>query len=390
MQESATNTAACGVLLIVAIVTMGGCDQIGVELEPTPPPTVTVSQPIAREINDEAEFTGHADAIKAVEIRARVNGFIDRVAFEDGAIVKEGDLLFQIDPRPFDAEVSRDKAALAVAKARATRAAADLARAKRLVRGKTITLEDYDKAIADEAEASAMVKQAQATLDTANLNLEFSTVTAPIGGRVSRAAITKGNLVNATAGSATLLTTIVPVDPIYAYFDVDEATILRHSRNARDKSRPPIPLEMELTNETGFPHQGTIDFIDNKLDPTTGTMRVRGVFPNPEGIITPGMFARVRLQSEKKRPALLVSDRAVGIDQGRKYLLVVNAENKVEYREVLTGRLVEGLRAIEKGLLADEWVIINGLQRARPGIAVDVQKSEMPLPAQAAEQAGGG
>lgn len=390
MQGSATNTAACGVLLFAAVGMTGGCDQMAVELEPTPPPTVTISQPIGREISDEAEFTGHTDAIKAVEIRARVNGFIDRVAFEDGAIVKEGDLLFQIDPRPFDAEVARDKAALAVAKARATRAAADLARAKRLIKGKTITQEDYDKAIADEAEASASVKQAQATLDTANLNLEFSTVTAPIGGRVSRAAITKGNLVNATAGSPTLLTTVVPVDPIYGYFDVDEPTILRHSRNARDKSRPPIPVEMELANETGFPHQGTIDFIDNKLDPTTGTMRVRGVFPNPDGIITPGMYARVRLQSEKKRPALLVSDRAVGIDQGRKYLLVVNAENKVEYREVLTGRLVDGLRAIEKGIQSDEWVIVNGLQRARPGITVDAQKSEMPLPPQAAEQTGGG
>ncbi|HEX7448434.1 MAG TPA: efflux RND transporter periplasmic adaptor subunit, partial [Pirellulales bacterium] len=226
-------------------------------------------------------------------------------------------------------------------------------------------------------------KEAQATLASAKLNREFSTVTAPLGGRASRAAITKGNLVNATAGSATLLTTLVPVDPIYAYFDVDEPTILRYSAAARDPSRPPIPVEMELANEAGFPHQGTIDFLDNKLDPATGTMRVRGVFPNPDGVITPGMYARVRLQSQKKRPVLLVSDRAVGIDQGRKYLLVVNADNKVEYREVLTGRLADGLRVIEKGLKSEEWVIVNGLQRARPGITVQADKTAMPLPPEA-------
>ncbi|HVA45863.1 MAG TPA: efflux RND transporter periplasmic adaptor subunit [Pirellulales bacterium] len=367
----------CAVLALQAAV---GCERKHVELEPTPPPTVTISQPIDREISDDHYFIGHTEAIKAVEVRARVSGFIDKVAFTDGAIVKEGDLLLQIDPRPFDAAVARDEAALASAKARAKRAAADLARAEKLIKNKTITQEEYDRVIADEAEAAASVKQAAANLATAKLDREYSTVTAAVGGRVSRAIITKGNLVNGTAGNATLLTTIVPVDPIYAAFDVDEPTMLRVGARARDPNRTPPVVEMQLANETGFPHRGRIDFIDNKVDPATGTIRVRAEFPNADGVLTPGMFVNVRVRSPEKRPALLVSDRAVGMDQGRKYLLVVGPENKVEYREVATGPLVDGLRAIEKGLKPGEWVIVNGLQRARPGSTVQAEKTAMPLP----------
>jgi RND family efflux transporter MFP subunit len=198
--------------------------------------------------------------------------------------------------------------------------------------------------------------------------------------------IAKGNLVNSAAGNATLLTTIVPLDPIYAYFDVEEPILLRYSRKAPNDSRPAIPLEMQLADETGFPHQGAIDFIDNKVDSATGTIRVRGSFANPGGTIVPGMFVRVRIRSAHKRPALLVTDRAVGIDQGRKYLLVVNAENKADYREVVAGPLVDGLRAIEKGLKPGDWVIVNGLQRARPGAEVTAEKAPMPLPPVAAEE----
>jgi membrane fusion protein, multidrug efflux system len=363
-----------------------GCERKQIEVEPLPPPAVTISQPIEREISDEIEFTGHTDAIKSVEIRARVSGFIDQVGFEDGAMVKEGDLLFQIDPRPFDAEVAHDEASLAVAIARAKRAAADMARAEKLIKGKTITQEDYDKAIADQAESSAAVKQVEASLTNAKLNREFSTVTAPISGRVSRAMITKGNLVNSSAGSATQLTTIVPLDPIYAYFDVDEPTLLHYSRNGRNESRPKIPLEMQLADEAGFPHQGAVDFIDNKVDPATGTIKVRGAFPNADGKIVPGMFVRVRIRSAEKRPGLLVTDRAIGIDQGRKYLLVVTDDNKADYREVVAGPLIDGLRVIEKGLKSGEWVIVNGLQRARPGNPVNAEKAPMPLPPGAAEQ----
>lgn len=370
---------------LTVLLASSGCTRKMAALEPTPPPTVTISLPIAREISEEIEFIGHTDAIKTVELRARVSGFIDKVAFKDGAIVKEGDLLFQIDPRPFDAAVDRDRAALAVAKARSKRAIADLARAKKLVKGKTITQEEYDQTFANEAEAVASVKQAEASLRSAQLDLEFSTVTAPVGGRVSRAMITKGNLVNGSAGSATLLTTIVPVDPIYATFDVDEATLLRVARNARDPNYPRPQIDMQLANETGFPHHGQIDFLDNKVDPATGTIRGRAEFPNADGVISPGMYAKVRIRRNEKRPALLVTDRAVGIDQGRKYLLVVNAENQVEYREVLTGPLVDGLRSIEKGLKADEWVIVNGLQRARPGSTVQPEKTEMPLPPESGE-----
>ena len=370
----------------IALLAAFGCERKQIQIEPLAPPAVTISQPIEREIADEIEFTGHTDAIKTVEIRARVSGFIDQVAFEDGAMVKEGDLLFQIDPRPFDAEVDHDEAALAVARARAKRAAADMARAEKLIKGKTITQEDYDKAIADEAESSAAVKEVAANLQNAKLNREFSTVKAPISGRVSRAMIAKGNLVNSTAGSATLLTTIVPLDPIYAYFDVDEPTLLRYSRNARDDGPPKIPLEMQLADEDGFPHQGAVDFIDNKVDPATGTIKVRGAFPNADGKIVPGMFVRVRIQSAEKRPGLLVTDRAIGIDQGRKYLLVVTADNKADYREVVAGPLVDGLRVIEKGLKPGDWVIVNGLQRARPGNPVTPEKAPMPLPPGATEQ----
>lgn len=365
---------------LTALVAVPACERHVVELQPTPPPTVTISLPIEREIGDIHEFIGHTEAITAVAVYARVSGFIDKVAFKDGDVVNEGDLLFQIDPRPFDADLARDEAALAAAHARAKRAAADLARAKGLVKGKNITQEQFDQTFADEAEAAAAVKQAEASLTTSKLNREYSTVTAAVGGRVSRAMITKGNLVNGSTGNPTLLTTIVPIDPIYAYFDIDEATYLRVAKKARDPDYEKPPVDIQLANEAGFPHRGRIDFLDNKIDPATGTIRGRGEFPNPDGVIAPGMFVNVRIRSRDTHPALLVSDRAVGTDQGRKYLLVVGADSKVEYREVRTGPLVDGLRAIEKGLQSDDWVIVNGLQRSRPGSTVDAQKTEMPLP----------
>ncbi|HVX11512.1 MAG TPA: efflux RND transporter periplasmic adaptor subunit [Pirellulales bacterium] len=372
--------------VILAIVLASGCERKPVQLEPTPPPTVTISQPLEREVSNENLFTGHTEAIRSVDVHAKVSGFIDQVGFKDGDIVKEGDLLFQIDPRPFDADVARDEAALAAAKARAKRAVADLARAKELIKGKTITQEQFDQTFATEAEAAAAVKQAEASLTTSKLDREYSTITAAVGGRLSRAIITKGNFVFGGASNATLLTTIVPIDPIYAYFDVDEAIYLRVARRARDPDSPPPTVEMQLGNETGYPHRGRIDFIDNKADPDTGTIRVRAEFPNADGVITPGLFVKVRVRSPEKRSALLVTDRAVGMDQNRKFVLVVGADNKVEYREVITGPLIDGLRAVEKGLKPDDWVIINGLQRARPGAPVEPTKVAMPLPPDAEEK----
>jgi RND family efflux transporter MFP subunit len=388
MQWFAADRAAIQWAL-AAMFAAAGCDRKVPALEPTPPPTVTISQPIEREISDEHQFTGHTEAIRAVDVHAKVSGFIDQVGFKDGDIVKEGDLLFQIDPRPFDADVARDVAALAAAKARAKRAAADLARARELIKGKNISQEQFDQTFADEAQAAAAVQQADASLTMSRLNQDYARITAAVGGRVSRAIITKGNFVFGGAGNATLLTTIVPIDPIYAYFDVDEATYLYVARRARDPDREHPPAEMQLTNETGFPHRGRIDFIDNKVDPDTGTIRVRAEFPNAEGVITPGLFVKVRIRALEKRPALLITDRAVGMDQNRKYVLVVAADNKVEYREVITGPLVDGLRAVEKGLTPGEWVIVNGLQRARPGAPVEAQKEPMPLPPEAEEPAEG-
>src|SRR5215469_4107541 len=244
-------TLTCAVLALLSSV---GCEK-DVVLEPTPPPTVTISLPIEREISDENQFTGHTEAIHAVDVHAKVSGFIDEVGFKDGDTVEEGHLLFQIDPRPFDADVARDEAALAAAKARAERTAADLARAKQLIKGKTITLEQFDQTFADAAEAAAAVKQAEASLRTASLNREYSTITAAVGGRVSRAMITKGNFVFGGAGNATLLTTVVPIDPIYAYFDVDEAIYLRVARRARDPDSPrpdrsPAAPGASLSSET--------------------------------------------------------------------------------------------------------------------------------------------
>ncbi|HEV3343903.1 MAG TPA: efflux RND transporter periplasmic adaptor subunit [Pirellulales bacterium] len=385
MQRPQARRVATRCALVVMLVA-AGCERKLPGLEPTPPPAVTVSQPIEREISDENQFTGHTEAIHAVDVHAKVSGFIDQVGFKDGDIVKEGDLLFQIDPRPFDADVARDDAALAAAKARAKRAAADLARAKELIKGKNISQEQFDQVFADEAQGAAAVKQAEASLTTARLNQDYAKVTAAVGGRVSRAIITKGNFVFGGAGSATLLTSIVPIDPIYAYFDVDEAIYLRVARRARDPDSPPPTVEMRLANETGFLHRGRIDFIDNKVDPDTGTIRVRAEFPNADGVITPGLFIKVRVRSPEKRPALLVTDRAVGMDQNRKYVLVVGADNKVEYRDVITGPLVDGLRAVEGGLKPGEWVIVNGLQRARPGAPVEAQQAPMPLPPETEEQ----
>lgn len=379
------NERPAKLLALFAFCAATGCERERAHLEPTPPPSVTISLPIEREISDMPDYTGHTVAIKSVDVYARVGGFIDEVAFKDGDVVKEGDLLFQIDPRPFDADVARDEASLAAAKARAKLTAADLARAEKLIRGRTITQEDFDRIIAENAQALAAVKEAEASLTTSKLNREYSTITAAVGGRISRAVITKGNLVNASAGSPTLLTTIVPIDPIYAYFDVDETTFLRVARRARDPNRQHSPVDMRLANENGFSHHGRIDFVDNQVDAATGTIRVRAVFPNADGVLAPGMFATIRVRPPEKRPALMVNDRAVGMDQGRRFLLVVGADNKVEYHEVLTGPLVDGLRAIEKGLKPEEWVIVNGLQRARPGITVEPRKTEMPLPPPAEE-----
>jgi RND family efflux transporter MFP subunit len=370
----------------VAVLLLVGCDS-GPPLAETEPPVVTVSQPLEREITDYDQYTGRIEAKETVEVRARVRGELTEIKFNDGDIVKEGDLLFVIDPRPYKAAVDLAKAKKANAEASQALANTEYERNKLLLATNAASARDVEAWLARKNSAIAEIAAANAEIDRANLDLEFTEIKAPITGKISRALVTKGNLVN-SGGGDTLLTTIVSVDPMYVYFDVDENSLgLYRERRAKEvgaswfDKTPPIPVSMGLITDGGrFPRQGEIDFADNQINPATGTIRVRGVFPNKDRKLTPGQFARVRLPVGEKYEGLLVTDSAVGTDQGKKYLLIVNSENKVEYRPVTPGRLEGDLRIFkpDSGLKAGEWVIVNGVQRVRPGITVKPEQVTMP------------
>lgn len=365
------------VAVIVAAALPLGCGGDAGPVAP-PPPGVSVAPALAREVVDYDEYTGRLTAVGEVEIRARVRGYLMKVAMTEGTDVKEGDVLFEIDPRPFQADVDAAKGKVAQWEAKLVRADADVARVERLLPKGAASQKDLDTAVSDRGEARAMIQTARGELEHAALDLEFTKVTAPIGGRVSAARVTKGNLV--TPGE-TLLTTVVSLDPIHLYFDVDERALLAYqqalkaSGPAKDAN---IKVLAGLTSEDGFPHEGVIDFVDNRVDPSTGTMRVRAMFPNADRAFTPGLFARVRISVGGKYQALLVPDRAIGTDQGQKYVLAVNDKNVVEYRAVKLGRLHDGMRVIQSGLKPDETIIVVGLQRARPGVTVTPQRTEAP------------
>jgi multidrug efflux system membrane fusion protein len=336
---------------------------------PPPPPEVTVAPAVGRDVADWDEFTGHFEPVDAVEVRPRVSGFVQRVAFAEGAIVRRGDVLFTIDPRPYEADVARAEAELARARTRAQLAAAEHDRAQRLVATQAISREELDARSSGRAESDAAIRAAEAALATARLNLEWTVVRAPISGRVGRAAVTPGNLVQAGSSAATPLTTIVSVDPIYVYFDTDEQAYLKYVRAMRGQgSRQPVYIG--LTNEQGFPHQGTLDFVDNRLDASAGTIRVRAVVNNTDRLFAPGLFARVRLVGSATYPATLIQDQAIGTDQDRKFVLVLKPDSSVEYRPVTIGRLVDGLRVVSSGVRPGENVVVNGLLRVRPGMKV--------------------
>ncbi len=368
-------------VLLSVISVIAGCAQAPPAPPDFPPLVVTVSQPVEREVIDHDEYTGRAVAVEEVEVRARVSGYLIKVNFTEGAEVRKGDLLYQIDPRPFQATLDATKGQVAQWEAKRARAEADVARNQRLLPKGAASQKDLDNATADFGEARAAIQSAQAVIEQATLSLEFTRVTAPISGRISRTAITEGNLVTA---DSTLLTTIVSMHPMYAYFDVDERSMLRYQQLTRARKQhnarvPRVPVLLQLANEEGFPHAGEIDFIDNRVDPTTGTIRTRGVFPNTNRILTPGLFVRVRIPGGDAYKALLVTDRALGTDQGQKYIWVVNDQKVVEYRVITPGPLQsDGLRVIQAGLKPGEWVIVNGLQRARPGVTVEPQRADMP------------
>jgi RND family efflux transporter MFP subunit len=342
-------------------------------------------------VNEWDEFSGRLEAVEKVEVRPRVSGYIEAIHFREGKEVKKGDLLFVIDPRSFAAELKRAEADLVRVKAGAELARSQRERAGKLLQNKFISQQDYDERINGLRAADANVLAAQAALDVAHLNMEFTRVTAPIDGRVGRAEITVGNLVGAEGPSgATLLTTIMSLDPIYAYFEGDEQIYLKYMELAQSGVRPSSrevrnPIYLGLANEEGYPHLGYMDFVDNKLDPATGTIRARAVFDNKERLFTPGLFARLKLVGSGKFKAVLINDRAVGTDQNQKFVLVLGAQNKVDYRPVKIGRLIEGLRVVKEGLKPGELIVVNGLQRVRPGMPVTPQTVPMEgEPAQAA------
>ena len=349
----------------------GGPPQAGQQQQK--PPEVLVSTPVAAEVTDYEDFTGRTMAMKTIDIRPRVTGYLDKVLFKEGAEVSEKDLLYEIDPRPYQAEVDRAQGSMQQAQARLRRLNNDMQRARGMLPNKTITQEAYDLIVGDQAEAEAAVSVAQASLDLAKLNLSYCQVRAPIGGKMSRTLLDAGNLVKA---DETVLTTIVAQDPIYAYFGVDER-LLKRVRSYVSKgllkigTEGQIPILMGLADEEGYPHEGYVNFIDNRLDSGTGTLQVRGIFSNPKHSILPNLFARVRLPLGEPYKALTIPEQALGTDQGQKFVYVVDPQNKVEYHGVQIGKAQGTQRVILNGLKEGDRVVVSGLQRVRPGVVVE-------------------
>lgn len=347
---------------------------------------------VQRDVVDREQFSGRLEAAEFVELRPRVAGTIERVHFADGARVKRGELLFTIDPRPFEAEVARATSQSAAARARAELAGQELARAQRLLEAKAVSQQEFDQLTSGSRTAEADIAAAEAALRVAQLNLGYAQVRAPITGRVSRAIVTAGNLVNAEV----VLTTIAGTDKTYAYFDASEQTYLR-VRAAHDKAL--LPLRMALSDEAGFPHEGRVDFIDNRLNPLTGAIRLRATFDNASGRFTPGLAVRLSMATSKPYSATLVPDRAIGTDQSKKFVYVVGEDQRPQFREVHLGGLDGGMRVVQGGVKAGEQVIVDGLQRVIPGMPVaptllptDEQGMPVapPVPPAAPASAGGG
>jgi multidrug efflux system membrane fusion protein len=364
-------------LALAAALLLGACGQAPDAKQSMPAVKVSVAEVIEQPINEWDEFTGRLEAPEAVDIRPRVSGFIDRVAFDEGSLVKKGDLLFQIDPRPFQAEVKRLEAQLQQARASQARTASEARRGERLRKSNAISAELADARASAAQEAQAAVAGIQAELDNARLNLSFTRVSAPIDGRVSRAEITEGNLVSAGQSQ---LTTLVSTDKVYAYFDVDERVFLKYvelARQAGGQTRDASPVYLGLSSEDGHPHLGELDFLDNQVNPQTGTIRGRAVFDNRDGRFTPGLYARLKLVGSSQYAAALIKDEAVGTDLGKKFVLVLDKDNAVQYRAIELGPKLEGLRIVRSGLAKGEKIVVNGLQRAFPGSTVDPQRVPM-------------
>ena len=366
--------ALSGLLLLLT-----ACAQQPPAATAPPPPKVTVSQPISRDVVEWEEYTGRLEAVESVEVRARVNGYLQSIHFKNGVSVKQGDLLFIIDPRPYQAELERAKAELALATARFERTGKDLARAQMLVRSRAISEEEVDTRVSDRRQAQESVQAARAMVNAAQLNVEFTQVRAPIGGRISRNLVSVGNLINGGTTQSTLLTTIVSLDPIYCYFEADERSYLKGMRQSRTGDHTngragKQPVYVGLADEEAFPHQGHIDFVDNRLDQNTGTITGRAVLPNPDLLLVPGLFARIRIPAGGKYKALMLPPEAIGSDLSQQFVFVVDDQNLVQHRKVTVGPIIDGLRVVRDGVRPEDWVIVKGVQRARTGAKVDPSK----------------
>ena len=362
--------ACCAVALLLC-----GCGS-GPEGGPPKATPVSAATVIAREITEWDDYTGRLEAVESVEIRPRVSGYIERVELKEGKEIKRGDLLFVIDQRPYLADLARANADYEKARTQLALARSDLQRGQSLLKTRAMSQEEYDQRVAAARTASASLASAAAAVQVAKLNVDYSRITSPIDGRVGRALVTRGNLVTGgNSGQSTLLTTVVSLDPVYVYFDAAEAAYLKYvgmarrgeRASSRDKANPVV---MELQDESNYPHAGVIDFVDNHIDPNTGTIRGRAIFKNADRFFTPGQFVRLRLLGSGTYQALLITDRAVGTDQDRKFVLVVDGNNKAEYRTVSLGPIVDNLRVVRSGLKAGDRVIINGMQHTRPGTLV--------------------
>jgi multidrug efflux system membrane fusion protein len=379
--------AVCGIGVLGCV---SACTKSGDANQTPRPPQVSVAQVLEKRVKDWDEFTGRLQAVESVEIRPRVSGYIDKVAFAEGSLVKQGDLLFVIDPRPYQAEYDRANADVKRYKTALELARVELTRVQHLKDSGAVSQEELDERKSTVAQAEANVGGAEASLESAALNLNFTRVTSPVAGRVSRAEVTRGNLVTGGINGGTLLSTVVSIDPIYLYFDADEQSFLRYTQTAHagqglNTRGAGNPVMVGLANEDGFPHEGSVDFVDNQLNPQTGTIRARAVLTNKDGRFTPGLFARVQLLGSGEYSAILIEDRAVNTDQSQKYVLVLGAENKIEYRKVTLGRVVDGLRIVREGLKAGDVIVVNGAQRVHPGVSVSPQRvvmgADTPAPA---------
>lgn len=370
-------TACVAAVFAPFLMISGGCAPSKPAATKAPELVVTVAHPQGRSIVNYREYTGRTDSVGFVEVRARVNGYISKVAFEEGSQVKPGDLLFEIDPRPFKAEVDRAEAKLVSDQAKLRELSAEYARNKVLHDRRALSLEELQQSEAARDVAAANIEADKAEIAKAKLDLEFSRVVAPVAGRTSRANIREGNLISGQATGSPILTTIVPQSPIYVYFDVDERRLIEHLKMISQKNVAPehikeakMAVEMGLSNGTDFPFAGSVDFADNQVDSSTGTMKVRAVFDNSKHLLTPGLFARVRIPEQEPHAAILIPDMALLTDQGLKYVWVVDAAGKVSRRNVKLGNVSQGLREVTEGLKTDDLVIVIGIQKVREGATV--------------------